>query len=89
MRKDQVESKRCCLDTGLQDSERCCRSSPLSACIQAFSSQMAITARVLFPSDRNRSGHQTTFKTVGTKLCGAQHSTTSGSTTFVPRMPPG
>jgi integrase len=41
--------------------------SPLA--IQAFISQMAISSegRFLFPSDRNGSGHQTTFKTVRQK----------------------
>jgi len=37
--------------------------------VEAFRRQMAITgdSLFLFPSDRNRSGHQTTFKTVWSK----------------------
>jgi integrase len=37
--------------------------------VEAFRRQMDITgdSLFLFPSDRNRSGHQTTFKTVGSK----------------------
>ena len=60
--------------------------------VEAFRRQMAISgdSLFLFPSDRNRRGHQTTFKTVWSKrLFGAPRFHTSASTTFAAHMPRG
>ncbi len=61
--------KRGRLDLRLENSERHSRSSPDSVALEAFRRQMAIAqaSPFLFPSDRNGSGHQATFKTVWSK----------------------
>ncbi len=67
MRKDQVDIQNAVVWIPDSKTPNGVAEVPLSPlAIQAFSSQMAITGEgpFLFPSDRNRSGHQTTFKTV-------------------------
>jgi len=70
MRKDQVDIQNAVVWIPDSKTPNGVAEVPLSPlAIQAFSSQMAITGEgpFLFPSDRNRSGHQTTFKTVWRK----------------------
>ncbi len=67
MRKDQVDIQNAVVWIPDSKTPNGVAEVPLSPlAIQAFSSQMAITGEgpFVFPSDRNRSGHQTTFKTV-------------------------
>ncbi len=67
MRKDQVDIQNAVVWIPDSKTPNGVAEVPLSPlAIQAFISQMAITGEgpFLFPSDRNRSGHQTTFKTV-------------------------
>jgi integrase len=70
MRKDQVDIQNAVVWIPDSKTPNGVAEVPLSPlAIQAFISQMAITGEgpFLFPSDRNRSGHQTTFKTVWRK----------------------
>ena len=70
MRKDQVDIQNAVVWIPDSKTPNGVAEVPLSSlAIQAFISQMAITGEgpFLFPSDRNRSGHQTTFKTVWRK----------------------
>ncbi len=70
MRKDQVDIQNAVVWIPDYKTPNGVAEVPLSPlAIQAFISQMAITGEgpFLFPSDRNRSGHQTTFKTVWRK----------------------
>ena len=70
MRKDQVDIQNAVVWIPDSKTPNGVAEAPLSPlAIQAFISQMAITGEgaFLFPSDRNRSGHQTTFKTVWRK----------------------
>jgi len=67
MRKDQVDIQNAVVWIPDSKTPNGVAEVPLSPlAIQAFKSQMAITGEgpFVFPSDRNRSGHQTTFKTV-------------------------
>jgi integrase len=70
VRKDQVDIQNAVVWIPDSKTPNGVAEVPLSSlAIQAFISQMAITGEgpFLFPSDRNRSGHQTTFKTVWRK----------------------
>ena len=70
MRKDQVDIQNAVVWIPDSKTPNGVAEVPLTPlAIQAFSSQMAITGEgpFLFPSDRNRSGHRTTFKTVWRK----------------------
>jgi len=70
MRKDQVDIQNAVVWIPDSKTPNGVAEVPLSPlAIQAFISQMAITGEgpFLFPSDRNRSGHQTTLKTVWRK----------------------
>jgi integrase len=70
MKKDQVDIQNAVVWIPDSKTPNGVAEVPLSPlAIQAFISQMAITGEgpFLFPSDRNRSGHQTTFKTVWRK----------------------
>jgi len=70
MRKDQVDIQNAVVWIPDSKTPNGVAEVPLSPlAIQAFISQTAITGEgpFLFPSDRNRSGHQTTFKTVWRK----------------------
>jgi integrase len=66
MRKDQVDIQNAVVWIPDSKTPNGVAEVPLTLlAIQAFRSQMAIAGEgpFLFPSDRNRSGHQTTFKT--------------------------
>jgi integrase len=92
MRKDQVDLSNAIVwipDSKTPNGTAEVPMTPLA--LEAFRRQIAIAAQspFLFPSDRNKKGHQTLSRRFGPKRFGGQRSPTSESTTFDPPMPPG